>query len=317
MTPSTHEASLSHLSSQLIIQADNPLFWGPFCTYGAELATLPEISLDPVREALGELYCPTNNGAPKDPCAMLRSWLLMTYSREGSPTAWAIRLKKEPSLAILAGFTPGQTPGATTHIDFLKRLADGPYAVRKQQDVPLSQQLKGWQTRRLDEATKHRAALADAAGKTQSELLADTVLAQADRPRDPHELQTRLDQRFIELGLTHTLAANLLPFEVTVEGDGTAEPTGASGQGQRACACPTGSNCGCKRHYTSTTAQWCYDTQHGWTFGDRSYTISAHVNGHDVPLMTILPGWGDKNPGLSKISSPHFHVYLTKGGIER
>jgi hypothetical protein len=94
MTPSTHEDYLSHLSSQLMIHADNPVFWTPFCTYGAELATCLEISLDPVREALAALYCPTNNGAPKDPCAMLRSWLLMTYSRVGSPTAWADRLKK-------------------------------------------------------------------------------------------------------------------------------------------------------------------------------------------------------------------------------
>ncbi len=94
MTPSTHEEYLSHLSTQLIVYADNPLFWKPFCNYGAELAMCLEISLDPVREALTALYCPTNNGAPKDPCAMLRSWLLMTYSRVGSPTVWADQLKK-------------------------------------------------------------------------------------------------------------------------------------------------------------------------------------------------------------------------------
>ncbi|MCP5021398.1 MAG: hypothetical protein GY930_06440 [bacterium] len=230
---------------------------------------------------------------------MLRSWLLMTYAREGSPTAWADRLKKEASLAVLAGFTPGQTPCATAHIDFLKRLSDGPYAARKQQDVPLSQQLKGWHTRRLDDATKHRAAAADAAGKTQSGLLADTLLEQAELPLDPHDLQTRLDQIFVELGLKLTLDAGLLSSEVTVAGDGTAEPTGASSQGQRACACPAGSKCGCQRNYTSATAQWCYDTQHGWTFGDRSYTISVHLNGHDFPLMTILPGGNETDFTLS------------------
>ncbi len=101
MTPSTHQEYLLHLASQLILQADNPQFWGQFCTYGAELATLVEVSLDPVSEALTALYCPTGQGAPRDPCA-------------------------------------------TVHLDFLKRLADGPYAARKAQDVPLSQQLKGW-----------------------------------------------------------------------------------------------------------------------------------------------------------------------------
>jgi len=290
MTPSTHEEYLSHLSSQLIIQADKRLFWQQLSTYGETLTSLLEISLDPVRDTLAALYCPTNNGAPKDACAMFRSWLTMTLCREGSPTVWATRLTREPLLAILAGFAPGQTPCATTHIDFMKRLANGPYAVRKAQDAPLSQQLKGWHTRRLDEATKARNAVADAAGKTQSEMLADTLLAQADQPLNPHDLQTRLDQLFVELGLKLTLDADLLPAELTVEGDGTAEPSGASSQGQRACECPAGSKCGCKRNYTSATAQWCYDLRHGWTFGDRSYTISVHLNGHDFPLMTILPG---------------------------
>lgn len=299
MTPSTHQEYLSHLSSQLIIHADNPIFWTPFCQYGDELATCLEISLEPVREALAALYCPTGQGAPKDPCAMLRSWLLMTYSREGSPTAWAERLKKEASLAILAGFAPHDTPCATTHLDFLKRLADGPYAARKAQDVPLSQHLKGWHLRRLDEATKARAAAADAAGKPQSDLLADILLEQAEQPLDPHELQTRLDHLFVELGLKHTLDAGLLPSDLTVEGNGTAAPGGASSQGQRACACPAGSKCGCKRNYTSATAQWWYDTQHGWTFGDRSYTLSVHLKGHDFPLLTILPGGNETDFTLS------------------
>jgi hypothetical protein len=200
---------------------------------------------------------------------------------------------------VLAGFTPGNTPCATTHLDFLKRLADGPYAARKQQDVALSAQLTGWHTRRLDEATKQRAAAADAAGKPQSDLLADTLLAEADRPLDPHDLQTRLDHLCVELGLKHTLDAGLLPSELTVEGDGTAEPSGASSQGQRACACPAGSKCGCQRNYTSATAQWCYDTRHGWTFGDRSYTLSVHLNGHDFPLLTILPGGNETDFTLS------------------
>ena len=94
MTPSTHEAYLSHLSSQLILHADNPFFWEPLCRHGEKLATMLELSLSPVRESLAALYCPTGQGAPKDPCAMLRSWLLMTYGREGSPTVWAEDLKK-------------------------------------------------------------------------------------------------------------------------------------------------------------------------------------------------------------------------------
>ena len=299
MTPSTHAEYLSHLSTQCLLKADDRGFWEALNTYHEHLSILSDLSLDPVREALGALYCPTGQGAPTDPCAMLRSWTLMTLCREGSPTAWATRLTREPVLAILAGFTPGDTPCATSHYNFLTRVVDGPYAVRSKQDVPLSQQLAGRHRHRLDEATKARRAAADAAGRQQSDLLAETLLAQADLPLDPHDLQTRLDHLLVELALTPTLKADLLPKDLTVAGDGTAEPSAASGDGYRACDCPAGSKCGCPRDYLSVTAQWCWDQQHGWTFGDRSYTLSVHVHGHDLPLLTILPGGNESDFTLS------------------
>jgi hypothetical protein len=299
MTPSTHYEYLSHLSTQMINNADKPIFWEQIGTYAKEVSMLSELSLDSVRESLADLYCPTSNGDPKDPCAMLRSWLLMTLCREGSPTVWASRLRREPALAIMAGFVPGQIPCATTHINFLKRLLDGPYAVRKKQDVTRSRSLVGRHRRRLEDATKDRAAAAEAAGKTQSELLAHTLLEQTEQPRNPHELQTRLEHFFVQLALKPTMEADLLTDTLTVAGDGTAEPSAASKNGHRTCDCPKGSRCDCPRDYLSKTAQFCYDTQHGWTFGDRSYTISAYINGRDIPLMTIMPGGNESDFTLS------------------
>lgn len=299
MTPTMHEAYLSHLSTHIINQAEHPLFWEQIGTYAQELSILAELPLDPVRESLAALYCPTGNGDPKDPCAMLRSWLLMSLCREGSPTVWATRLRREPVLATLAGFAPGDTPCATTHRDFLTRLLDGPYAVRSQQDVPLSHQVSGRHRRHLDDATKARRAEADAAGRRQSDLLSEKLLQQTATPRNPHELQTRLDNLFVELGLKPTLDAGLLPDDLTVTGDGTAEPSAASKDGHRACDCPPGSRCGCPRDYLSTTAQFCHDAQHGWVFGDRSYTSSVSANGRDIPLMTIMPGGNESDFTLS------------------
>lgn len=300
MIATYHNEYLTHLSTQIIHHSDDPIFWEQVGTYAKELRILSELSLDSVRESLTALYCPTGNGAPTDPCAMLRSWLLMTLCREDSPTVWATRLRREAVPAILAGFVPGQTPCATTHINFLKRLLDGPYAVRKTQDVTLSRQLAGRHRRRLEDATKERAAAAEAAGKTQSQLLAETLLENATQPRNPHELHTRLEHLFVQLGLKPTLEAGALPTgTLSVAGDGTAEPAAASKQGRRACNCQPGSRCGCPRDYTSKTAQFCYDTQHGWTFGDRSYTISASVNGHDFPLMTIMTGGNESDFTLS------------------
>ena len=226
MLITNHTEYLSHLSTQMINQSKNRLFWEQLSTYAAELSILAELSLDPVRESLAALYCPHGNGSPKDPSGMLRSWLLMTLCREGSPTLWATRLRREPVLAIMAGFAPGDTPCATTHRDFLTRLLDGPYTARSKPDSPLSQQLRGRHRRRLNDTTKARRVDADAHGKSLSDHLSDTLLNNSEQPRQPHELQTRLDHVFCELGLKPTLAAHIIPpGDITVAGDGTAELT--------------------------------------------------------------------------------------------
>jgi hypothetical protein len=295
-----HNQYLEHVSTQIINQRQNPLFWKQLSTYTTELSILADISLDPICESLEALYCPYGNGNPKDPSAMLRSWLLMTLCREGSPAVWASRLKREPVLAIMAGFEPKEPACATTHRDFLTRLLDGPYAARSKQDSTLSQQLSGRHRRKLKDGTKARRAEADAQGKTLSEQLSETLLENSDQPRKPYELQTRLEQLFCELGLKLTIAAKKMPKgDRTIAGDGTAEPSAASKDGKRACQCPKGSKCGCPRDYLSKTAQFCYDKQHGWVFGDRSYTISTNLNGRDIPLMTIMGNGNESDFTLS------------------
>lgn len=42
------------------------------------------------------------------------------------------------------------------------------------------------------------------------------------------------------------------------------------------------------RSYTSGTAQWCWHPHRGWVVGDESSTLSTHVNGRDLPLMTTM-----------------------------
>lgn len=290
-----HKEYLSNLSTKIINQAGSTLFWEQLGSYSEEVSILADLSLDTVRDSLRALYCPHGNGSPKDPGAMLRSWLLMTLCREKSPTVWGTRLRREPVLAIMAGFEPGDTPCATTHRDFLTRLLDGPYATRSKQDTPLSHQLRGRHRRRLNDTTKARRAEADAHGKTLSEHLSHTLLENSEHPRNPYDLHTRLEHLFSELGLRPTLAAGTIPQgDITVAGDGTVEPSAASKDGTRTCQCPKGSTCQCPRDYLSNTAQFCYDKQHGWIFGDRSYTISTNVNGRDIPLMTIM-GTGNES----------------------
>ena len=58
---------------------------------------------------------------PRDPAAMLRTWLLAALLGVTSPQLWAETLAGDDILAILSGFTPGDTPGAPTLRDFLTR----------------------------------------------------------------------------------------------------------------------------------------------------------------------------------------------------
>ena len=106
MIISDHATYHAFLSTQILTQAESTPFWEQLSTYAEELSILADLSFDPVHDALAALYCPHGNGSPRDPSAMLRSWLLMTLCREGSPTVWATRLRREPVLALLAGFEP-------------------------------------------------------------------------------------------------------------------------------------------------------------------------------------------------------------------
>jgi hypothetical protein len=299
MDVSTHDEYLSHLRQRLLPLLEEPAITAKLELYAYEFVTITELNLDPQREALEALYCPTGQGAPKDPVCMLRSLLLMTLRHEtSSPDAWARRLQGDDLLALLAGFEPGQTPCGTALRDFVIRYGDGPYALRSQQDKTLSQTLRGPHERRLSDTTKARQAEADRQGLSQSEALCRRLLEEATTPRDPQALQTRLDDMLVHLGLRPSIDAGLFgdaASTLVTEGDGTPLKTAASPRGTRICDCPPGSKaCDHPRLYTSGTAQWCHHPSRGWVFGDESYTISAHVNGRDIPLMTIM-GTGNES----------------------
>lgn len=52
-------------------------------------------------------YSKSNQGAPpKDVVALLRTLIIMTYSRETSISLWVKTLQSEPFYAILSGFIP-------------------------------------------------------------------------------------------------------------------------------------------------------------------------------------------------------------------
>ncbi len=145
----THADYLAHLNRYAVIHTDNLLIQQSLKEHAKELVILSTLSLDPIRDALSDLYCPTGQGDPRDPISMFRAWLAMTLTKEGSPTNWVKTTRTDPVLAVLAGFDPLETPGVGTYYDFLARFADGPYTLRRSQDVTQSQYLRGRHSRSL------------------------------------------------------------------------------------------------------------------------------------------------------------------------
>lgn len=69
----THDEYLTHLRGQFIRYQDDADFHRAFALVAYEFVSLLTLSLDGVRESMMTLYCPTGQGDPYDPCAMLRS----------------------------------------------------------------------------------------------------------------------------------------------------------------------------------------------------------------------------------------------------
>lgn len=145
----------------------------------------------------------------------------------------------------------------------------------------------------------------DAVGpyQSQSDRLAADLLAHADDPRDPLALQTRLENLLLTLGLRPSLDSHLLPAgQLVIEDNGTELASNASATGFPTCTCRLQgiTDYDHPRQYRSDTAQWC-DNAHlkRFIFGDRYYTLSIHVKGHDLPLLTIIPGGNESDFTLS------------------
>ncbi len=120
----THEEYKEHLT--FYINDEDPA--SDLANYEKETVIMVNLNTDPVSEIPGSTYSPSERGlSRRPPECILRSLILMTLCRETGITAWVKRTRREPVIAVLAGFTPGDTPGVGTYYDFMKRVINGTY----------------------------------------------------------------------------------------------------------------------------------------------------------------------------------------------
>ncbi|MBI4596504.1 MAG: hypothetical protein HY730_09040 [Candidatus Tectomicrobia bacterium] len=297
-----HSEYLQHLRTHFDSSLKDNQFWSCLKNHQKEFTIIANLNFDPAIEILNSLYSPVKRSPYRDPVSISRSLTLMTLYRVSSITNWVKQTRSLPLLAILAGFEPNDTPGVGTYYDFFKRLIDGPYSKPCQHKVKRSDFISGLHSRNLKGEKEAKKDDLDP-NHSQSEKLADQLLAQASQPR-PDGFQKILEDLLIRLGIVPSIKQGLLQdlHNLTVSGDGSILETAASSHGKPTCSCRSEKiyKCDHDRFYSSPTANWCHDAYRDCSiFGDRYYHLVVHHNGHDLPLLTIIPGGNESDYTLS------------------
>jgi hypothetical protein len=314
-----HSEYLQHLRTYFLASIDDGQFWNCLQAYTKEFFILSHLNLDPSIELLNPLYSPTQRVPYRDPTCMLRSLILMTCLRNTSITKWVRTTRSQPLLAVFMGFDPKDTPGIGTYYDFMKRLIDGPYQKPCEHRVRKSDYFSRPHLRNLQNEKAHRKEEPEIY-HSQSERVAAELLASDQKPR-PNGLSKILEDLLIRLAVVPTVQQGFLHnlHDLVVSGDGSILQTAASPNGRPTCDCRSQGiyRCDHDRSYTTPTAKWCYDAHRDCLlFGDRYYHLVVHQNGHDFPLLTIMPGGDESDFTLSLKAFDRFLKAARENGID-
>jgi len=240
-------------------------------------------------------YSASTQGAPpKDPVAMFRSFILMSFNGETSISDWVDTLRSNPFFAIVSGFLPAclgysrikgldadPIPGIGTFYDFMDRLI--------RQDRKLFRS-KLRRRRRKPKSKQKKNRKMDSPPTTLTERLFNRII-KFSHSKLPDSIESLLNKILKELFVLPSLKMGLLgdPNKFNIAGDGTCMPTHASHFGKKVCKCELkrGEQCNCERIFTDPTATWGWDsynekyfyghTLHSFTASDSFFSLPIHI----------------------------------------
>ncbi len=247
-----------------------------------EIAAMFNLNLTPVRELTKPLYKKPRGSKPKDPAAMLRALILMTFTKEPSITNWANTLKKSDHLAVLAGFEPGKTPGVGTFYDFIDRLNHINKELKRKQKNKLRKPKRKPQKNKNQDKPPHP----DIVKKMVKRVL--RYLNHLPYLGSGETLYRIFAQCFVQNSAKLDLLGDTT--NLNISGDGTKIKTGASPYGTKLCDCKKQKiyNCQCPRKYTDQKAQWGWDSYREiYIYGYGFYEINAADSPHDLPIFFL------------------------------
>lgn len=250
---------------------------------------------------------------PIDPDCMLRTFLLMLFTKQGySITYWVDELRRVPLFAILSGFEPGNTPGIGTFYDFFPRLWDS--------NSPNWQKHEKRRKRKPPKGKKK----GDKAPTTSPGKVARIVkrllkYKSTDPTAQPFD---RLYDFFQSEFLTKSADLGLLGLmdSLTVAGDGTPVVTSSLLRSKSTCNCRAQGleNCQHQRFFSQPDCDSGWDSSRERFFnGYHLYMLTASDSPHDLPLYPRFQP-ASRHDSLSLIvSSVEFSQRFYLGTVKR
>jgi hypothetical protein len=201
-------------------------------------------------------------------------------------------------------------------------LEDGKYQKPCEHVIKQSKLRKGKHLRNLtsEKEQRHRDKEMNATiYDSVTQKLRDDLNASEDQPR-PDDLIKRLEDILIQCAIIPSAERGLLgDANITVSGDGSPLPTGASPHGKPSCDCRNNGiyNCDCARYYSDNTADWGYDSyRECYYFGHTYYQHVVSTNGHDLPLHVTISRASETDFTLSMKDMDRLRKALRENGLE-
>jgi len=238
-------------------------------------AKLFYLDLSLVSRILKERY--SQQGAPaRRPEDMLRSLLTMTLLGITSIDEWVNFLRSFPSLAIISGFLPEDTPGVGTFYDFFNKL----YLMEKNKSLAKGKTRFKRKPKKKRTGRNYEGVIKKL---TDRAIREDTKrkLGKSSYKQPDYLLQKIFKECFV----LPSAKLGIIDLEnLSVAGDGTKIKTFASPYGRKICSCE--GPCNHSRIFSDRDARWGWDSFHEiWVYG---YGIHALVEvKSELPL--ILP----------------------------
>ena len=243
--------------------------------YQTEISKLYILDLDPLKRIVTPLYSLIGRPAEYQP-EIFRSFILMQHLHI-APDNWVDKLKNNFVLRTICGFDE-HLPGIASYYDFINRIV-------KLKELPRCKKKKRKPSKRLGKGKKlppkHPGIV---------QRLVDLIIA-GRRLNNRPELV--LQKIFAQVCVQKSIDLGLVPGTVSISGDGTCIPTGASPYGVKTCECAKIGNyhCDCPRRFSDHNATWGWDShKEQWFYGYTGYFISTYNKAEklDLPLYLRL-----------------------------